>query len=575
MITDPSVIIRRDFFMPSTRGGSIVLLGNIHQLTYSIGDAIILEQVSAELPEGACIAIVGPNGAGKSTLLSLLAGELKPTSGSIEWIGKKPSITYFKQEQEDEGNIDWEQSETSLYRSKWNVPEQAEYISASGGERMKMRLSAALSTKSAVVLLDEPTNHLDAKSLDELVRIINEGKATYLIVSHDRHFIDQTADFVFEIEHRKLTVYTGNYTAYRKKKEMNRAIQEQHFIQQQRKIAKVEEQMVQLADWSEKAHRESTKKGGAKEYWRMKAKKKDVQIRSKRMRLEAELEKEKIEKPEEEISVVFDVKGRRKKGHRVMELKDVRKAYDGNELFKDVSFTVQAGERIALVGANGSGKSTLFRMIMGQEDFEGNLWLTKGMSIGHMSQAVLDLPEDVTIADYFHADTYQEQGMIRTQLTNLGFDKKHWQLPLGQLSQGEKVKVKLMQFIIEGTDVLVLDEPTNHLDLPSREQLEKTLSTFPGTLLFASHDRYFTERMADSLLVFEKGIIRKLPMTLQEWEEQRTALPKEPSIDDRLRLETELQAVLGKLSMLKPGDGEYAKLDQKFHELSRKLRELK
>ncbi|MGN7386184.1 ribosomal protection-like ABC-F family protein [Sporosarcina sp. SAFN-015] len=556
-----------------------MLLGNIHQLTYSIGDTIILEQVSAELPEGACIAIVGPNGAGKSTLLSLLAGEIKPTSGSIEWIGKKPSITYFKQEQAVEGIVDWEQSETSLYRSKWSVPEEAEYASASGGERMKMRLSAALSSKSAVVLLDEPTNHLDARSLDELVRIINEGKATYLIVSHDRHFIDQTADFVFEIEHGRLTLYTGNYSAYRKKKEMNRAIQEQHFIQQQRKIAKVEEQMAQLAEWSEKAHRESMKKGGgamgAKEYWRMKAKKKDVQIRSKRMRLEAELEKERVEKPEEEITVEFDMKGRRKKGHRVMELKNVRKAYAGNELFKDVSFTVQAGERFALVGANGSGKSTLFRMMMGQEDFEGDLWLTKGMSIGYMSQAVLDLPEDVTLSEHFHADSYQEQGMIRTQLTNLGFNKKHWQLPLGQLSQGEKVKVKLMQFILEGTDVLLLDEPTNHLDLPSREQLEKTLSTFPGTLLFASHDRYFTERMADNLLVFEKGSIRKLPQSLQEWEEQKTAPRKETSIDERLRIETELQAVLGKLSMLKPGDGEYAELDRKFLELSKELRELK
>lgn len=555
-----------------------MLLGNIHQLTYSIGDTTILDHVSAELPEGACIAIVGPNGAGKSTLLSLLAGEIKPTLGSVDWIGKKPGITYFKQEQTDEGGVDWEQSETSLYRSKWNVPEHAEYAFASGGERMKMRLSAALSSKSEVVLLDEPTNHLDGKSLDALVRIIHARNATYLIVSHDRHFIDQTADIVFEIEHGKLTVYTGNYSAYRKKKEMNRAIQEQHFIQQQRKIAMVEEQMAQLGEWAEKAHRESAKKGGrvlgAKEYWRMKAKKKDVQIRSKRTRLEAELEKERIEKPEDEVAVEFDVKGRRKKGHRVMELKDVRKAFSGNELFKNVSFTVQAGERIALVGANGSGKSTLFRMMLGQEGFNGDLWLTRGMSIGYMSQAVLDLPEDVTLADYFHAETFQEQGMIRTQLTNLGFGEKQWHLSLGQLSQGERVKVKLMQFILEGTDVLLLDEPTNHLDLPSREQLEKTLATFPGTLLFASHDRYFTERMADSLLVFENGGIRKLSMTLREWEEQRIAPPKEPSVEERLRVETELQAVLGKLSMLKPGDEKYATLDQKFQELSRKLKEL-
>lgn len=552
-----------------------MLVGNINQLAYSIGDTAILKQVSAEIPEGACIAIVGANGAGKTTLLSLLAEEVTPTFGSIDWIGKKPDITYFKQEQIEEGLVDWERTETSLYRSKWNVPEQAEYAFASGGERMKMRLATALSSKSEVVLLDEPTNHLDRESLNELVKVIKNGKATYFIVSHDRHFIDRTADYVFEIEHGKLTVYTGNYSEYREKKEMDREIQKAHYVQQQNKIAMVEEQIAQLENWSAKAHGNSTKKGGAKEYWRMKAKKKDVQIRSKRTRLEAELEKERIEKPAEEIAVEFDVKGKRKKGHRVLELKNVKKVYSSNEIFSDVSFTVQAGERIALIGRNGSGKSTFFRMLMDQEEYDGELWLTNGMSVGYMSQAVLDLPNDVTLADYFHVDTFQEQGMIRIQLTNLGFEEKHWQLPLGELSQGERVKVRLMQFILEGTDVLLLDEPTNHLDLPSREQLEKTLATFPGTLLFASHDRYFTDRMATGLLVFEERSIRKLPMTFQEWEERKVAPQQSHVAEEQLRIETELQAVLGKLSMLKPGDKIYPELDRKFHELSKQLRELR
>lgn len=552
-----------------------MLVGKIRNLSYSIGETVILNKITAELPEGACVAVVGANGAGKSTLLSLVAGELTPTAGGVDWIGKRPAITYFRQEQVNEGDVDWELTEAALYSSKWNVPKQATYASASGGERMKMRLSAALSSKSAVILLDEPTNHLDAESLDELVRVINEGDATYLIVSHDRHFIDRTADFVYEIEHGKLKVYEGNYSSYRDQKEMQREIQEKHFIQQQRKIEMVEGQIAQLGEWSEKAHRESTKKGGAKEYWRMKAKKKDVQIRSKRTRLEAELEKDRIERPEDELVVEFDVKGKRKKGHRVLELKEVCKAFNGRKLFSNVSFTVQAGERIVLVGANGSGKSTLFRMMMGQEDFDGELWLTKGMSIGYMSQAVLDLPEDVTLADYFDAETFEEQGLIRIQLTNLGFNEKHWQLPLGELSQGERVKVKLMQFIREGTDVLLLDEPTNHLDLPSREQLEKTLSTFPGTLLFASHDRYFTERMADGILIFDKESVQKLPLTLEEWEERKDEPQEAATGEERMRVETELQAVLGKLSMVKQGTKEYAELDRTFNELNRKLRELR
>ncbi len=551
-----------------------MFLGTIQQLTYSLGDTVILDKLSGELPEGSCIAVVGANGAGKSTLLSLLAEELIPTSGSIDWIGTKPTVTYFKQEQMVEGEVDWGRSEMRIYRSKWQIPEQAEYSFASGGERMKMRLAAALSEGSELVLLDEPTNHLDRDSLDELVKIINNNESTYLIVSHDRHFIDRTADLIFELERGKLTVYEGNYSVYRAKKEKEREIQAAHYAQQQRKVARVGEQISLLVNWSAKAH---AAKSGDKVYSRMKAKKKDIQIRSKRKRLEAELEKEEIEKPKDISAVEFNMKGKRKKGHRVLELKDVRKSFRGRELFGDVSFTVQASERIALIGPNGCGKSTLFKMIMEEETHDGNLWLTNGMTIGYMSQTVNDLPNNVTLADYFHVETFKEQGMIRIQLMNLGFDEKHWELSLDELSQGERVKVKLMQFILKETDVLVLDEPTNHLDLPSREELEKTLATFPGTLLFASHDLYFTERMASSLLVFEGEHIHKLPMTWKEWEDRKTTPAQITSnrTEKRLRIETELQAVLGKLSMLKTSDPAYVKLDREFYELSEALRELK
>ncbi len=486
-----------------------MLIGTLNELSVVYGETVILDRLSADIPEGACIAVVGANGAGKSTLLSLLAGEVLPASGSIGWNGNAPSVTYFRQEQEEEGEVDWERAETHIYRRKWRLPDRVDYRSASGGERMKMRLSAALAEKSRLVLLDEPTNHLDSDSLEQLIQMLKQGVSTFMIASHDRHFIDKMADFVFEIEYGKLTVYKGNYTDYRQKKELDRDVQQKQYEQQQRKIVHVENQLDVMGDWSAKAHADSTKKDGTKEYFRMKAKRRDVQIRSKRKRLEGELEKERIDKPEDEFDVSFDMKGRKKKGNRVLELKDVRKTFGGDELFADVSFTVQAGERLGLVGPNGSGKSTLFRMVLGEEMWDGELWKTTGMTIGYLSQSVLDLPEDMTMAAYFQADTFQEQGVIRTNLINLGFSNAHWELPLSALSMGERVKVKLMQFILEGTDVLLLDEPTNHLDLPSREELEKTLESFPGTLLFASHDRYFTERMADGLLLFENGTIRK------------------------------------------------------------------
>jgi len=516
------------------------------------------------------------------TYVSLTARSKQPLhkdlsiSGSIGWNGKTPSMTYFRQEQEVEGTMNWEHAEAHMYRRKWMVPEQAEYKFASGGERMKMRLSTALAENSQLVLLDEPTNHLDSDSLKKLIDIINKDERTYMIVSHDRYFIDKIADFVFEMEGEKLTVYEGNYTDYWKRKESEREIQQKQYEQQQRKIARVEGQIGELENWSAKADAESTKKDGIKEYFRVKAKKKDVQVRSKRKRLEAELEKGRIDQPKDEIDVSFDMKGRKKKGKRVFELKDVKKTFDGKELFADASFTVQAGERIGLIGPNGAGKSTLFRMVLGEEEHVGDLWKTEGMTIGYLSQTVLDLPEDMTMANYFYAETFREQGMIRTNLMNLGLSKGHWDLPLSALSMGERVKVKLMQFILEGTDVLILDEPTNHLDLPSREELEKTLETFPGTLLFASHDRYFTERLAKGLLPFEKGTIRKIPMTFAEWNKRDDVLQLGNSKEvERLRLETELQAILGKLSMMKIGDKGYDQLDKDFIKVIKRLKELK
>ncbi|SIT87399.1 ribosomal protection-like ABC-F family protein [Edaphobacillus lindanitolerans] len=555
-----------------------MLLAELNNLKASYGETVIFDGVSADLPAGAVVALVGPNGAGKSTMMDMIAGVRAPDEGRVRWIGRRPPLTYFRQEQESGPATEEDDGQVLEELSRWGVQDGIAYNTASGGERMKLRLAAALAENSRLFLLDEPTNHLDRGSLARLVSRIRKSDATYLIVSHDRHFIDRVADRVWELDHGRLTVYEGNYTDYREKKEAARAARQKHWEQQQRKIAVVEEQIDQLSRWSDKAHRESTKKDGTKEYFRMKAKKKDIQIRSKRRRLEAELEKERIEKPEEERAVEFDMHGNRKKGRRVFELNDVSKSFNGRTLFDGVRFTVLAGERLGLVGPNGSGKSTLFRMLLGEDPHGGDIWRTKGMTVGWLSQSVLDLPLDHTMEEYFRKDTFSEQGKLRTDLANLGFTAEQWKLPLSSLSMGERLKVKLMRFIQDSTDVLLLDEPTNHLDLPSREELERTLESFPGTLLFASHDRYFMDRLADGLLVFEEEKVRKVPMGLEQWERRNEKKDGRASEKDRklerLRLETEIQAVLGKLTMSQPGSRDYAELDRRFTELTAQLRKL-
>lgn len=551
-----------------------MLRGIVNKVSAGYGDVTIFKELSAEIPQGAKIAIVGPNGAGKTTLLSILSGERESSSGGIDWIGRSPSISYYKQEVETEEPVDWTQAELFQKRSHWHVPKEAEYAHASGGERVKLRLTATLAENHEILLLDEPTNHLDASSVERLIETLQEREGTLLFVSHDRYFIDHLADFVFEIENGKLTVYEGNYTEYRKQKEHERFVQQKHYDEQQQYIAEIEGQIEQLDKWSAKGHAESTKKGGAKEYYRKKVKKRNVQIRSKKNRLEAELKKNRKEAPIAETSVSFELEGLRKKGKRVLELKNAGKTFRDRQLFQHAAFTVQAGERLALLGPNGSGKTTLFRMLLGELDYDGDVWLSEGMTLGYLRQTAFDLPDEQTMAEYFYSPSYEEQGFLRIQLTNLGFTAEQWQLPLGVLSQGERLKVKLLDFIRRKTDVLLLDEPTNHLDLLSREELERTLVTYPGTLLFASHDRYFTERMADGLLLFEKGTVRKVPYSLVDWESRKSSATVPSSEQEKLRLETELQAVLGKLSLLTPGNPEYSKLDQQFFELSRQLREL-
>ncbi|AQQ52071.1 ribosomal protection-like ABC-F family protein [Planococcus lenghuensis] len=542
----------------------MTILGKLTNLQLAYDEQTILENVQAIIPKGARIAVIGRNGAGKTSLLEAIAAN----DSSIQWMGRLPQIMYMQQEIKGISQAGTTIASRKL-KSQWHVPQN--HIKLSGVEKMKLRLADAFAALAELLLLDEPTNHLDAASVGLLIEQMNAYEGTVLFVSHDRYFIDETATHVWELEARQLRIYEGNYSASRQEKEHRRLTQQRKYDRQQAKVAMVENQIAELQSWSGKAHAESTKKDGYKEYYRMKAKKKEVQIRSKRKRLEAELEEGKIEKPYKEPEIFFEIRGNEKKGKRVLELNNISKRLGDRTLFSDVSFTVQHGERIRLVGPNGSGKTTLFDMINGRTEYEGKVWKTSGMQIGFLSQDVFDLPENRTSAELFGRENFAEEGEARTLMNHLGFGKTHWQQPVQQLSMGERVKLKMMEFMLSGCDVLLLDEPTNHLDLPSREQLEKTLQSFPGTLLIATHDRYFMEKLADKLLVFEEGRLLKYEGNYRDW----TTKDERKETPDLLQLETELQAVLGKLSFLNPGDEEYRKLDEQFNELMKRIRAAK
>lgn len=531
-------------------------------VSYEINDVTLFKDVNVHVHEGDIIGIIGKNGAGKSTLLHVIYNHLTPTKGSIQWVERNVKMTLVEQETE----VFSGEEESHVFNKKWMVPTHTDFSNLSGGERLKLRLAHGFSKESDLLLLDEPTNHLDEQGTQLLIEQIRNYKGSIILVSHDRYFLDKIATKIWSIEGTKVFEQKGNYSSYMLAREQKRLSQQREYEKQQKMVERIEAQMNELTSWSQKAHSQSTKKEGFKEFYRVKAKRMDSQVKSKRKRLEKELEKAKVERVEPEYDVRFTIENNNKVGKRFLEVKDLSKKFEDRVLFNNGNFTLLHGEKISIIGPNGSGKTTLLKIILGQEPSEGDVWISSTATIGYLTQEVFDLPLEKTPEDLFYKETFDARGKVQNLMKHLGFTASQWKEPLQNMSMGERVKCKLMGYILEEKDVLILDEPTNHLDLPSREQLERTLAEYNGTLIIVSHDRYFLDKTTNTKLVINN-------MTIQK---QLSDVSQKPSnLDElRLKLETERQEVLGKLSFMTPKDLAYKELDRRFNELTRKLKEL-
>ncbi|KFL44124.1 hypothetical protein CH76_03215 [Lysinibacillus sp. BF-4] len=500
----------------------------------------LFSSATLTIETGAIIGITGRNGAGKSTLLHLIHEQVASTLVAQD--SEKLAVDFT--------------TNVSAALSNWQLPKRS-YDTLSGGERVKMRLAQAFASQQSLLLLDEPTNHLDSASVAQLIAQIKASKQTFIIVSHDRYFLDSVVDTIWAIDHSTITTVDGDYSHYTAWRENQRALQAQHYATQQKQIARVEQQLSELDDWSANMHKESTAKHhpkamGAKEYYRAIAKRADKQVKSKRKKLERYLAVNRVEAVKKDTPIHFALNTAKPIGKRIVALEDF-----SLDCLQHCHLVVTRGEKLHIKGANGAGKSTLLRAIY---QHAPGIFVSEAASIGYLSQSVYDLPLDLTLAHYFNYDNSEQEGLIRTQLALLGFTTNHWHTMIGDLSMGERIKVKIAAFIFEERDVLLLDEPTNHLDLPSCEQLEATLANYEGTIIFVSHDRYFSEKIATRQVTIEQGTIH---------------LPKTAPTDDILALETERQAVLGKLSFAKPSSDEYHKLDEQFTNLTTRINALK
>ncbi|QNF29838.1 ribosomal protection-like ABC-F family protein [Metabacillus elymi] len=563
-------------------------------LQKSFGEREILKDVSFDIRKGEKIGLVGWNGAGKTTLVKILLNKIEPDKGSVTMWPPDLSLGYLPQSTDYSLSIDFELSEygeklmetsklLGLQIERWDEEDLAHL---SGGERLKLYLAKIWANAPEFLILDEPTNHLDMQGVNWLIEEVNDYAGASIIISHDRYFLDETVTKVFEIEEGRLKVYEGNYTAYRDEKHRQYEQEKRDYEKQQRKVGMIEKQISTFKNWSEKAHRQAGKGGsnaenrqmGLREFERAKAKKKDNQIKSKLKRLNLELSKHEVTKPKKEKSVSFHFESIHKRGNRILDAKGIMKQFGDRVLFEKSHFYVKHGERIGLLGSNGAGKTTFIKMLLNEETLtKGSLWISESTKIAYLSQDVGDLPGEKTPLEYLDLEDRQQETNARTIFANMGIQNEILQKPISQLSLGERTRIKLIHMILKEYDVLILDEPTNHLDLPSREELERTLSSYTGTLIIVSHDRYLIEKLCTKLLIIEKSKIQQIEMGLKEYEERRMNKEKQEDqnvLEEIAIIETKITELLGKISYLTAGTVEYDQIDKELLMYMEKKRKL-
>jgi ATP-binding cassette subfamily F protein 3 len=520
-------------------------------LWHRYGAEVIFEKVSVGVQRGDRIGLVGLNGSGKSTLLRILAGLQEPTGGRVlrarsvrvGYLPQEPLLestaTLFEEmlsaferlrEQEhtlhqleqmlscgnpsaellqryDELLEEFRQGGGYEYRHRIHQvlkgmgfsDEHQPIAQLSGGQRARAALAKVLLQEPDVLLLDEPTNHLDIEALEWLEEYLSHWKGAFIIVSHDRYFLDKLVNKIWELEFGRLYEYPGNYSRYR-------ALRAER-LERQWKLYEEQQEFIKR---SEEFIRRNIAGGDFRAS--------QAQARQKM------LEKlERIPKPivPKRMHLWMDVKS--PSGERVLRAKDLVIGYPGVPLVRCKNLSVQRGERVALLGPNGSGKSTLLRTIAGElMPLEGTLELGEGVEIAYFRQSQTELDDpDKTVLDVMISNGKMTISEARDFLGKFLFSGDEVFKKLSELSGGERSRLALAQLARLGGNLLLLDEPTNHLDIDSREVLQEALGEYRGTLILASHDRALIQAIATQIWEIHEGELRVYAGNYERYRAQR------------------------------------------------------
>jgi ATP-binding cassette subfamily F protein 3 len=512
------------------------MLFRLSDVSKSYGTQDVLRALSVQINAPEHVGLVGRNGAGKTTVFRLISGEEQPDRGDVvkarglrlgllaQHVHFEPDATVhesalaafghlqqiehemhelehdmaeapddleavlerysdLQQQFEREGGFHYTAKAESVLqglgfdRETWNLTT----AKLSGGQQNRLGLARLLLAEPDVLLLDEPTNHLDVAAVEWLEEFLTEYPSAYIIISHDRYFLDRTARRIIEIEAGRATSYTGNYSDYLVEREERREAQQRAFANQQQLIAKTEEFIRRNI-----------------------AGQKTKQAKSRRKMLERLERVEAVR--EDQSSGDFRLHEIERAGTQVLTVNDATIGYPDKTLAQGITFALRRGEALGVIGPNGSGKTTLIKTLLGKlPALAGEVrWGTK-VQIGYYAQQLDDLDDRNEIIMELRrvAPVTATAGELRSFLAKFLFTGDDVYKLVRDLSGGEKGRLALAKLIYSRVNVLVLDEPTNHLDIPSREALEDALDAYQGTIITISHDRYFLDRIATQILALD------------------------------------------------------------------------